>query len=114
MHPWAYTEIFPRGRNVQILLNPFQVADDKCKWTFTNSKRFTHSTPLVCDGCISIVSLLYEIFSTLRLSEMLFLFMNCLISILKLDFFNNFLQTSHKLQLRIINGQNSMSSEKTS
>ena len=82
---------------------PFQVADDACTWTFT--KRFTLSSSLVCGGWTSIHNLLSETFSSFQLSEMLFLFINCLISI-----FDHFLQTSHNS--RIINGQNNMSGEK--
>jgi len=71
---------FFRGklRNLAYL---FQVADDAMQKTFT--KRFTLSTPLVCAGWTSILNLLFQMFSTFRLSEMLFLFINCLISIFR-------------------------------
>ena len=61
---------------------------------------------LVCTGWTSLLNLLSEMFSSLRLSsEMLFLFINCLIFV----FFEHFPQISHNF--RIINGQNN--SERT-
>jgi len=64
--------------------------------------------PLVCAGWTSILNLLSEMFFTLRLPEMLFLFfIDCLISI----FFEHFLEVSHNL--RKINAQNNMRGEKT-
>ena len=75
----------------------------QCKWTFR--KRFTLSPPLICAGWTSILNLLSEMFSALRLSERLF-FKNCLISIFRA-------LSTNKLYLRIINGQNNMSGEKT-
>jgi len=73
-------KIFQRGQR-QILLIIFRLLTMQCKCTFT--KRFTLSTPLVCAGRTSILNHLSEMFSTLRLSEMLFLFMNCIISIFR-------------------------------
>jgi len=94
---------FSRGGNAEILLILFRLLTMQCKWTFT--KRFTRSAPLVCAGWTSILNLLSELFSALPLSEMLFLFINCLISI-----FEHFLQLSHNI--RIINRQKNMSGEK--
>ena len=90
-----------RDGNVDILLILFRLLTIQCKCTFT--KRFTLSTPLVYTSWTSILNLLSEMFSTLRLSGMLFLFINCLISIF-------WALSTNKSYLRIIiNGQNNMS-----
>jgi len=70
---------FFQGGNVENLLMLFRLLTMQYKWTFT--KRITLSTPLVCAGCTSILNLLSKMFSTLWLSEILFLFISCPISI---------------------------------
>ena len=80
---WASAEIFPGGQH-QNFAYPFQIADDAMQMAFT--KRFNLSTPLVCIGWTSILNFLSEMFSTLRLSETLFPFINCLISIFSSTF----------------------------
>jgi len=70
VHPLTSAEMFPGWGKVQILLIRYRLLTMPCKWTFT--KRFTLSTPCVCAGWTSILNLLSEIFSTLRLSQMLF------------------------------------------
>jgi len=77
VQPWASAEIFS-GANFEILFILIRLLTIQRKRTFTN--RFALSTPLVCAGWTSILNLLSEMFPTLRLSEMLFLFKNCLIS----------------------------------
>jgi len=96
-------EIFPGEVTSKFCLS-FRFLTTQCKRTFT--KRFTLSTPLISAGSTSILNLLSEMFFTLRLPEMLFLFINSLY-----PFFEHLLQVSHNL--RIINGQNNMSGEKT-
>jgi len=66
---------FFQGSNVEILFILFRLLTMQWKWTFT--KLFTLSAPLVCAGW----NLLSEMFSALLLSEMLYLFINRLISI---------------------------------
>ena len=53
----------------------------QCKWGFI--KRLTFSASLVCAGWTSILNLLSEMCSTLRLPKNFSVFMNCLISIIK-------------------------------
>jgi len=101
--PRASAEIFHRGQRRNFAY-PFQVADDA-------KQMGVHKTlypfyPFVCTGWTSILNPLSEMFSTLRLSVMFFLFINCLISI-----FRALSTISHNL--RIINGQNNMNGEKT-
>ena len=84
VQPRASAEIF-HGGNVEVLLVLFRLLTMQCKWTFT--KLFTLSIPLVCAGWTSILNLLSEMFSTLRLSGMPFLFINCLISISSSTFY---------------------------
>jgi len=68
--PWTSADIF-RGRgNVQVLFILYRLLTMACKWKFT--KCFTLSTASVCAGWNSILNRLSEMFSTLRLSEMLF------------------------------------------
>jgi len=105
VHSWASAEVFSEGDNVEILLILYRLLTMQCKWMFT--KRFTVSIQLVCTGRTSILNLLSEMFSTLRLSEMLFLFTNCLMSI----FFRHFLQIMNNL--RVINRPKNISGEKT-
>ena len=69
------------GGNTEILLILYRLLTMQCKWSFTKRFRPILSTPLVCAGWTSILKLLSEIFSTPRLSKMIFLFMNCLLSI---------------------------------
>ena len=78
---------FSRRGNVEILLILFRLLTIPCKWTST--KRLILSTPLDCDGWTSILNLVPEMFSTLRLSIMLFPFVNCLISIFSSTFYKN-------------------------
>ena len=80
---------FSMGGTSKFCLSFSKLMTMQWEWTFT--KRFTLSFPFVCAGWTLIPNLLSEMFSTLRLSEMLFLFINCLISI----FFEHFLQISH-------------------
>jgi len=101
---WAAADIFPGGGNVEILLVLFRLLTMQCKWTFT--KRITLSSPLVCAGCTSVLNLLSELFSTLRLSEILFLFISCSISIF-------WARAANSHNLRKINGQNNTCGEKT-
>jgi len=103
MHPWAFAENFPRGQRRNFAY-PFQVADD-AMWMDVHKTLYPFNPINVC-WLNLILNRLHDMFSTLRLSEMLFLFINCLISI-----FEHFLQISHNL--RIINGQNNMSGEIT-
>ena len=84
----------------------FQVADNVMRMD-VHKTLYLFYIPLVCAGWTSIHNLLSEMFSTIRLSEMLFLFINRLIS----AFFEQFLQISYNL--RVINGQTNMSGEKT-
>jgi len=51
----GHPQKFVPGGNVEILLICSRLLTMQCKWTFT--KRFTHSTPLVCAGWISIFCL---------------------------------------------------------
>jgi len=76
--PWASAEIFPMKTTSKFCLS-FSGCWRWCKWTFT--KRFTLSNSLVCGGWTSIFNLLSVMSSSFQLSEMLFLFINCLISI---------------------------------
>jgi len=85
VHPWTSAEVFPVGATSKFLHIPFRLMTMKCKWTFT--KRFVLSNPLACAGWTSILNLLSEMFSTLRLSEMLFHFINCLIAIFSSTFY---------------------------
>ena len=78
-------KFFQGGGNIEILLIFYWLLTMQCKWTFT--KRFTLSTPLVCTGWTSILNLLSEMFFTLRLSEMVFPFINCQISIFSSTFY---------------------------
>jgi len=71
-------KLFQGGKR-QNFAYPFQVADDAMQMDV--HKTLYLSNPLVCAGRTSILNLLSEMFSALRLSEMLFLFKNCLISI---------------------------------
>ena len=100
---WAFAQILP-VRQRRNFAYPFLVADDAMQMD-------VHKTlyPFYPIGlCWFILNLLSKMFSTLWLSAMLFLYINCLISISSSTFW--FLQISHNL--RIINGQNNMSSEK--
>jgi len=83
MYHWRPQKIF-HGVNVENLVILFRLLTMKCKWTFTKS--FTPSSPLVYVGWTSFLNLLSEIFSTLRLWEML-LFINCLISLFSSTFY---------------------------
>jgi len=65
----------------------------QCKSTFT--ERFTLSTPLVCTGRASIINLLSEMFSKLRLSENAFSFHK----LRNIPFFDRFLQISYNLRI---------------
>jgi len=91
---WESTEIF-----LSKFAYFFQVSDNAIKWTLT--KRFTLSTPLVCDGWTWIFDILSEMFSTSAIRNAY--------SSHKLPnthFFEHFLLISH--DFRIINGQKSM------
>jgi len=96
--PMGVRRIFPEGGNVKKLLILFRLLTMQSKWTFT--KRFTLPTTLVGAGWTSILNVLSEMFSTFRLSEMIFLFINYP----HIYFFEHFLRISHNL--RIINDQN--------
>ena len=90
-----------RGGSIDILLILFRLLTMQCKCTFT--KRFTLSNPLVYTSWTSILNLLSEMFSTLRLSSMPFLFINCLTPIF-------WALSTNKSYLRIImNDRNNMS-----
>ena len=101
---WASAGIFPGGENVENLLMLFRLLTMQCKSTFT--KRIALSNPLVCAGCTSILNLLSKMFSTLRLSEIHFLFISCPISIF-------WARAANCHNLRKINGQNNTCGEKT-
>jgi len=87
---------------------PFQVADDAMQMDF--HKTLDPFYPIYL--CWLNLNLLSEMFSSLRLSEMLFLFK---LLCLTFHFFEYFLQISlvSKNNLRFINGRNNMSGEKT-
>ena len=85
VHPLASAEVFP-GWQRHNFAHGFQVADDAMKMDV--HKTLFPFYPLVCAGWTSILNLLSQMFSTLRLSEMLILFINCLISIFSSTFYN--------------------------
>jgi len=70
---------FSSGGNDENLLMLFRLLTMQCKWTFT--KPITISFPLVCADCTSLLNLLSKMFFTLRLSQILFLFISCPIPI---------------------------------
>ena len=92
--------LFPKFLNNSCLKNTSVQLDDQ----WLNARLCPFSTPLFCAVWTPILNLLSEIFSTLRLSEMLFFH-----KLPNIYFFKHFLQISHSL--KIINGQNHMCSE---
>jgi len=78
---WESAEIFPGGqrRNFALSFSGYW----RCIASGRSQKRFTLSNPVVCAGWTSILNRLSEMFYTLRLSGMLFHFINCLISIFR-------------------------------
>ena len=76
------------GNIFKLLLSLYRLLTMQWKWTFT--KRWTLSSLIVCAGWTAILNLLSEMFSRLRLSEMFFLTINCLLSI-----FREFFQISY-------------------
>jgi len=81
VQPWASAEIFPRGqrRNFAYL---FKVANDAMQMDVHKTLYSYHAISL----CWLNLNLLSELFSTLRLSGIPFLFINCLISIFSSTF----------------------------
>jgi len=84
--PWASAEIFPGGEKRRNFVYPVQVADDAMQVDV--HKTLYHFHPhyfVLVEPQFSIFCL--KIFSTLRLSVMLFIFIKCLVSTFSSTFY---------------------------
>ena len=82
---------FPCGLQRRNFAYPFQVADNAMQ--IDVHKKLYPFSPLVCAGRTSILNLLSEVFSTLRLSEIIFFH-----KMPYIQFLEHFLQISHNLK----------------
>jgi len=104
MDSWAFTEIFPGGQRWTSSY-PFQVADDVIQMG-VHKTLYPFYLINLCWLNLNSQSFVWNVFCTSAISEMLFIFIKCLISI-----FEHSLQRKHNLW--ITNDQNNMSGEKT-
>ena len=98
---WASAEIFPGGATSKFA---YFLGCWRCNANGRSQNALPFQPHLVCAGRTSVLNLLSKMFSTLRLLEMPFLFINGLISVIS--------STFYKYVIEIINGQSNMSREK--
>jgi len=82
VHPWASTYIFPGGAMSKLCLSFSGCSQCNANGRSQNALPFGLYPISLCRSNLTL-NLLHEIFFTLRLSEILFLFTNCLISIFR-------------------------------